>query len=56
MTEPEYLGDAVYASHDGFYLTLTTDSHKTEDAGNVILLEPSVISCLLKYLEKVKQG
>ena len=44
-----YLGDAVYATFDGFSVTLTTDGicH-----ANVIVLEPSVIAALEDFIER----
>ena len=51
--EPEYLGDAVYATgtEDG-YLMLTTGSHNIALAHNVIWLEDKVLENLLKYVGK----
>lgn len=48
MTE-EYLGDAIYASFDGWQIKL-----RTGDGNNqVIYLEPSVINRLLEYARRV---
>lgn len=43
---PEYLGDGVYASFDGYMVGLTTGSH---DAGVQVYLEPEVFQELVKY-------
>ena len=53
MPEPEYLGDSVYAGKSEFdELVLTTDSHREEEAGNRIVLEPQVIAGLLSYIDR----
>ena len=48
----EYLGDAVYADYDGFMVRLTTDSHRPEEAGNTIYLEPQIIEALMNYYKR----
>ena len=52
--DKEYLGDSVYASHDGHSLILTTenDSGPGAVASNIIFLEPTVIRALRAYLVK----
>ena len=46
MTEKEtYLGDAVYASFDGYQIWLRTD----DGNDNRIALEPAVFNALLDY-------
>lgn len=47
--KPEYLGDGVYASFDGYMVGLTTGSH---DAGVQVYLEPSVFEALTRYAER----
>lgn len=48
-TTEEYLGDAVYASFDGWQIKL-----RTGDGNNqVIYLEPSVLNRLFEYFRKV---
>jgi hypothetical protein len=42
----EYLGDGVYASHDGFQIWLSVGSHLAEP---VIALEPNVLANLIAY-------
>lgn len=54
MTQKEYLGDAVYASYDGFMLTLTTEDGIINPT-NIIHLEPVVYRNLLLYVEGLKQ-
>lgn len=45
----QYLGDAVYASFDGYQVKLMTG-----DGGNqVIYLEPSVLNALFGYYNKI---
>ena len=49
----EYLGDSVYATFDGFYVTLTTEN-ETDVASNTIMLEPSVIIALENFVKKAE--
>ena len=44
--EPAYLGDAVYASFDGYYICLTLDSHENE---LLVLIGPEVLAALNGY-------
>lgn len=56
LLNSDYLGDAVYASRDQFgAVVLTTDHHDPAHAGNTIILEPSVIAALLRYIERTKE-
>jgi len=49
MSRETYLGDAVYASFDGYHIWL-----RTGDGNNQrIALEPSVFTALLKYRERL---
>ena len=50
--EPEYLGDGVYASFDGYHIWLRTGAHEGPGVTNVIALEPSVYRALLRYYDK----
>jgi hypothetical protein len=50
----DYLGDAVYAIFDGYGIWLTTDSHRREEAGNQIYLEPAVIDALDRFRDRMK--
>jgi hypothetical protein len=45
-----YLGDAVYASFDGWQIRLRTGDFNNQ----VIYLEPSVYAALLRYVETLK--
>jgi hypothetical protein len=46
---PEYLGDGVYASFDGWYIWLRTGAHEGANVTNKIALEPSVYEALVRY-------
>lgn len=48
-----YLGDAVYASFDGFHVWLHLNDHRSEP---VIALEPSVLTALNAYYTEVRKG
>lgn len=54
MSEKVYLGDAVYADHDGFALVLTTENGYK--ATNRIVLEPEVLGALEEYIKRLKEG
>jgi hypothetical protein len=47
----EYLGDAVYASFDGWHITLTTENGIR--ATNTIYLEPAVQVALVQFIERI---
>ncbi len=47
-----YLGDGVYCQFDGFNLILTTEDGVS--ATNEIVLEPSVYSALIRYVENLQ--
>lgn len=50
----EYLGDGVYASHDGYQIILTTE---TETYGqSVIFLEPMVFYELVAYQMRLREN
>lgn len=49
----EYLGDGVYADHDGNGVVLTTENGLC--ATNTIYLEPEVIVALQAYMEKLRR-
>jgi hypothetical protein len=53
VIDPEYLGDGVYATFDGYHIWLTTGSHEHDEATNRIALEPAVFEALLKYQRKL---
>lgn len=46
MLDMDYLGDGVYAGHDGYQIWLTVGDHNNEP---LIALEPSVIDALIRY-------
>lgn len=47
-----YLGDSVYATHDGYILTLTTENGGYGPS-NTIHLEPEVLEALDRFRERV---
>lgn len=47
----EYLGDAVYAEWDGYYIKLTTEDGI--QATNTIYLEPEVVDAFEKFRMKI---
>ena len=50
----EYLGDAVYASFDGYYIILTVSNGvRVTDR---IYLEPAVMDNLTDYNEYIRRG
>lgn len=52
MTDETYLGDAVYASFDGYHIWL-----RTGDGNNQrIALEPSVLRELFDYAKNLNAG
>ena len=53
MENPIYLGDTVYATFEyGSGATLTTGTHKQDQADNVIYLEPESVQALVNWLGK----
>jgi hypothetical protein len=48
---PEYLGDAVYATTDGYSIELRLNGHNEPV---VIYLEPAVMEKLIAYYRKVR--
>lgn len=53
MPIKDYLGDSVYASHDGYSLTLTTENGY--GPSNTIILEPEVVEAMHRFLNRVKK-
>ena len=55
MIGPQYLGDGVYATaeEDGSIM-LTTGHHEQLEAGNVIFLEPEVLTFLDQYRKRAR--
>lgn len=48
LHEHEYLGDAVYASNDGWQIWLHLNNH---ESAPLIALEPEVLTALIRYAE-----
>ena len=46
-----YLGDGVYASHDGFQVWLAVNHHENK----VVALEPYVFSNLCEYFKRLEE-
>lgn len=47
-----YLGDGVYADHDGYHIILTTENGI--ETTNTIYLDSQVLNSLLKLIEALK--
>ena len=47
---PTHLGDAVYASFDGYQIWLTLNDHRNP---GLIALEPSVFRSLCEYAKQI---
>jgi len=53
--KPDYLGDAVYATHtDTNSIMLTTGHHEENMADSVIFLEPEVLRALFRYAQRAQ--
>lgn len=48
---PEYLGDGVYASSDGYHIWLAANHHENK----VVALEPCVVDALILYIERFRE-
>ena len=55
LENPQYIGDAVYASVDHGGLVLTTEHHDPNHAGNVIFLEPEGLRKLEEYIKTQRE-
>ena len=53
LEEKHYLGDSVYAFHDGYHFILITHNGYADDPRNRIALEPAVFANLNRYREYV---
>jgi hypothetical protein len=51
--QPEYLGDGVYATYDGWYVELRLSRH---DVPFAVALEPPVMEKLIAYYRRVATG
>jgi hypothetical protein len=54
IMDKDYLGDSVYAQHDGYHIILTTENGYPDDPRNQIALEPNVLAALTRYVERIK--
>jgi hypothetical protein len=52
MSVETYLGDGLYASFDGWMLTLKTSR---EDGEHWVGLEPEVLEALLQFVERLRK-
>lgn len=52
MNEPRYLGDAVYASFDGYHIWLHLNRH---DNPPLIALDPYVFEALVEYNRDIRE-
>jgi len=50
LVYPEYLGDGVYASFDGYHIWLHVGDHRSEP---VVALDPEVLAALFRYQAQV---
>ena len=50
--QQEYLGDAVYASFDGYHIWLAVNHHDNK----VVALEPSVFASLVRYEKRLAEA
>lgn len=50
MSDMDYLGDGVYAGHDGIQVWLTVNDHRNEP---LVALEPKVLESLIRYAKRV---
>ena len=55
MLNKQYLGDSVYAEHDGFSIILTTENDDGPPS-HTIYLEPEVYKALVMYHDKMWRG
>lgn len=53
--EKVYLGDSVYAEHDGYHVVLTTENGLPNDPSNRIALEPLVITALNNFVLAIQK-
>jgi len=50
LVQPVYLGDAVYASFDGYQIWLHLNDHRSQ---GVVALEPSVYASLRRFAKRI---
>lgn len=49
--QDEYLGDGLYASYDGFMITLSTERLAGK---HFVALEPQVFEALIQFAQKIE--
>jgi len=49
----DYLGDGVYATHDGYSITLDL---RFQDNTTFIVLEPSVLAALIRFNDQATES
>ena len=54
MIEPDYIGDGVYVSFDGYHIWLKTQ--REEGEWHTIALEPSVLEALNRYAKRIVEA
>ncbi len=52
FADPTYLGDGVYAGHDGYQIWLHANSH--DQPTDRIALEPAVMAALIRYAKHLR--
>lgn len=55
MNNKVYLGDSVYAQHDGYHVVLTTENGDGPP-DNTICLDPQVLHALAVYTASLTEG
>jgi hypothetical protein len=53
LKQPEYLGDGLYVSWDGWQIRLY--AHNGVEATNEVFLEPEVLVAFLRYTQNLKR-
>ena len=53
LVPPDYLGDGVYVSDEGYAIAVRVGDHRTAP---VLHLEPDVLDALVRYSERCKQA
>jgi hypothetical protein len=55
-SKPLYLGDGVYADHDGWHVVLSTQASVESDQPQRIFLDPHVWAALKEYMDALEKG
>lgn len=53
MSAETYLGDGLYASHDGYQFKLRAPNY---DGDQVVYLEPGVLASFIQYVKRVQDN